>query len=298
MALSAVVSPPAFAEQINSPASPAAAPGESAKANPLDTGKNILYYLFWTKDAKLESDLANLQKSLDLSSKQMAELEAVGLSQFQATRSPGNSAKSGDVKAFNASVEAQAAKTNQEIQSALKDSYPGFRNWIKAWWQGERDYRNNAVESAMKPDAGITTHTIYATQYVPDTSGATEVALPDKYIKSANLGSSSPYKNPPYTVTVRSSAATLSNVRVEEAGPWNENDNYWDTARRTWNGRLTLGTPEAYAAFYDNFNNGKDEFGDTVLNPAGIDLSTAAARAIGLGANKSGWIVVTFSDLP
>lgn len=52
------------------------------------------------------------------------------------------------------------------------------------------------------------------------------------------------------------------------------------------------------AAGRNNFNNGKDEFGRTVTNPAGIDLSITAARAIGLGTNESGWIVVTFSDLP
>lgn len=302
LALSTVVSLPAFAKtntkQTNSSNSSVAASGDSLSVNPLDTGKNILYYLFWTQDSKLESDLVNLQKDLNLSSEQMAELKALGLKQSQATKSLGNSANSSDVKAYNASVDTKAAETNQAIQSTLKNSYPDFRNWIETWWQGERNYRNNVANTTVTPNANITTHTIYATQYVPNTSGATEVALPDKYLKFANLGWDYTYPNPPYTVTVHSSAATLSNVRVDEVGPWNENDNYWDSTRRTWNGQLSLGTPEAYAAYYDNFNNGEDEFGRTVTNPAGIDLSTATASALGLGTNASGWITVTFSDLP
>lgn len=85
---------------------------------------------------------------------------------------------------------------------------------------------------------------------------------------------------------------------MDEVGPWNENDNYWDSNRRGFGG-LTLGVPEAYAAFYNNYNNGKDEFERTVTNPAGIDLSTAAAAQIGFpGTYSSGFADVRYEYLP
>ncbi len=304
--LSVTASLPAFAEgSSKSKSSNLVTKSElSSSTNPLDSGKEILYYLFWTQDTKLKSDLANLQKSLKLSSEQMTELKAIALKQFQANKELPNRSSNSiiNTKSYNTSIEESADNTNQAIKSVLKDSYSKFRNWIASWWQGESDYRTNLLlenrENSLLPNANISTHTIYATQYDPTTAGAKEVSLPDKYLKFANLGWDDTYPNPPYTVSIRSSAGSISNVRVDDVGPWNENDNYWDSTRRTWNGRLSLGTPEAYAAFKNNFNNGEDEFGRKVTNPAGIDLSPAAAKAIGLGTNESGWIVVTYSKLP
>ena len=36
--------------------------------------------------------------------------------------------------------------------------------------------------------------------------------------------------------------------------------------------------PEAQAAYFDNYNRGKDQFGREVLNPAAIDITPAVAR--------------------
>ncbi|WP_026880728.1 hypothetical protein [Fenollaria massiliensis] len=46
------------------------------------------------------------------------------------------------------------------------------------------------------------------------------------------------------------------NVEILDVGPWNEDDNYWDTDRRMFSG-LGLGVPEAQAAYFDRYNNGK-----------------------------------------
>lgn len=46
--------------------------------NPLDTGKEILYYLFWTEEDKLEADVAALQNKLDLTDEQMEALKELG----------------------------------------------------------------------------------------------------------------------------------------------------------------------------------------------------------------------------
>lgn len=307
MALSVVSSVPVFAKNSDTEQGThsTTASEESISINPLDSGKDVLYYLFWTKDTKLEKDLVNLQKSLKLSSEQMSTLKALGLKQSQTNDELSDNASSSSIGAekYNAFVKTEADKTNQAIQSIMKVNYQSFRNWIATWWQGERSFRKNLIsqddaKNSITPKLGITTHTIYATQYNPNTPGTTQVALPDKYLKFANLGWDYTYWAPPYTVSVRSSAGSLSDVKVNEVGPRNEDDNYWDTDRRSWNGQLSQGTPETFAAYYDNFNNGKDEFGYTVTNPAGIDLSPATARALGLGTNANGWIVVDFSGLP
>ena len=52
--------------------------------------------------------------------------------------------------------------------------------------------------------------------------------------------------------------------------------------------------PEAQAAYYNNYNRGKDEFGREVLNPAGVDLTPAVARGMGLRKYQNAWVYVRF----
>ncbi len=80
---------------------------------------------------------------------------------------------------------------------------------------------------------------------------------------------------------------------IKEVGPWNTYDNWWDRSRkRTMWKDLPRGLPEAEAAYYDNYNRGRDEFGRKVLNPAGIDLTPAVAAKLGLGKYENAWIWV------
>lgn len=272
---------------------------ESAKTNPLDTGKEILYYLFWTTDDKLESDLQDMQISLELSDKQMSLLKDLGLTEHQdndVLTSTYSSNTRASISSFNTKVESGANDRNDTIESILGDKYSEFRSWIASWWEEEREYRMNPVKTKADIDR-ITS--VWATQYVPNTSGSVEVALPDKYLKWANFGWDDTYDDPPYVVNVFSENynTTLLGVSVDEVGPWNENDNYWDNDRRIFTD-LDLGVPEARAAYYDDYNNGEDEFGRTVLNPAGIDLSTAAAEDLGFGTYESGWVAVRYEYLP
>jgi hypothetical protein len=61
---------------------------------------------------------------------------------------------------------------------------------------------------------------------------------------------------------------------VWDVGPWNTRDDYWNPAsvREMWRD-LPQGKPEATAAYYQDYNNGLDESGREVANPAGIDLA-------------------------
>jgi hypothetical protein len=53
---------------------------------------------------------------------------------------------------------------------------------------------------------------------------------------------------------------------------------------------LPRGLPEAEAAYYDNYNRGRDEFGRKVLNPAEIDLTPAVGAKLRLGKYQNAWM--------
>lgn len=90
---------------------------------------------------------------------------------------------------------------------------------------------------------------------------------------------------------------TSDNARCEWApvwdiGPWNTKDDYWNADREMWTD-LPQGTPQAQAARQDGYNGGKDQFGRTVLNPAGIDLADGTFWD-GLRLKDNGWVDVTY----
>jgi hypothetical protein len=73
---------------------------------------------------------------------------------------------------------------------------------------------------------------------------------------------------------------------VFDVGPWNTRDDYWNPSniRENWRD-LPQGKPEATAAFYNNYNGGRDQFGRVVSNPAGIDLADGTWANIGMTGN-------------
>ncbi|MHB9111651.1 MAG: LGFP repeat-containing protein [Thermoleophilia bacterium] len=144
---------------------------------------------------------------------------------------------------------------------------------------------------------------IYATQYHSNYGpGSVDVAVPDKYVKFASLGWEYHSGYPAggnYSVNLSLNGRQLNGIQVKDCGPWNIDDNYWNTAggarpRRLFAG-LATGLPEAQAAYFDGYNGGKDQFGRTISNPAGIDLSPQAGVQLGLGYLVSGWIYVNFN---
>lgn len=166
------------------------------------------------------------------------------------------------------------------------------------------------------------THRVFATHYEPHQPGSVEVAVPDKCAKFAALGQSANLANAgcpggyslglDYRVVVTRDSGQSATIPVKDVGPWNIDDNYWappgsPRPRRLFTD-LPPGLPEAQAAFQDGYNSqpncreldgttptdrtaGADQFGRCVLNPAGIDLSTAAAAQLGM---DNEWVTVTF----
>jgi len=166
------------------------------------------------------------------------------------------------------------------------------------------------------------THRVFATRYDPHVQGSVEVAVPDQCAKFAALGQSSTLRqiNCPagyslgldYRVVVTRDNGQSLTIPLKDVGPWNLDDNYWAAPnsprpRRMFTD-LPAGLPEAQAAFQNGYNTqanckqldastptdrtaGADQFGRCVLNPADIDLSTAAATQLGMGNE---FVTVTF----
>jgi len=78
---------------------------------------------------------------------------------------------------------------------------------------------------------------------------------------------------------------------VLDVGPWNTHDDYWNTCRENF-GDLPQGTPEAQAAYTDDYHAGTDSHGRRVRNPAGIDLADGTFADLGLSGNA--WVSVRF----
>lgn len=108
--------------------------------NPLDTGKEILYYLFWTEEDKLEADIAALQSKLGLTDEQMEALKELGLKEHLVCQNL-SEVYADDASLFNAALDENTQASKQRIQEILGDRTEDFRNWIAAWWEEERQDR-------------------------------------------------------------------------------------------------------------------------------------------------------------
>jgi hypothetical protein len=174
---------------------------------------------------------------------------------------------------YEEETEAAIADTKSGIEALLpEDDATDFGAWVdEQWAQEQEEYRAEARAASAR---GKRCNTIYASWYESNTQNGNnyEVALPHEKIKFAGG----------YRVRVRHDGRTAS-VPVKEVGPWNIKDNYWAQRKQRSRWRnLPRCKPEAEAAYFDNYNKGKDQFGREVTNPAGIDLTLAAAEKLGV----------------
>ena len=192
---------------------------------------------------------------------------------------------------YSEKVRQVVGETKRSVQATLpQGKTDGLEVWVEDQW---RDEVREASASASGTERGTRaaarppgTYRIFATQYIGYTNF--EVAMPHRKLKFA--------KGFRTTLTLGSRSVSAP---IKEVGPWNTYDNWWDpVAKRSMWKDLPRGKPEATAAYFNNYNGGKDEFGRQVLNPAGIDLTPAVARRLGLAQYENAYVYVSLPKRP
>lgn len=173
-----------------------------------------------------------------------------------------------------------------ETRDGIEEIVPEDRHDELEAWMNERyaEARRNcsASKDPRGKSKGGTLETVFATQYYGYTKF--EVALPHRKLKFT--------KGSRVRISYKGRSVWAP---VKEVGPWNTYDNYWQSKKqRTTYKRLGRGMPEAEAAWCRGFNRGKDEQGRIVRNPAGVDLTPAVARKLGLGELQNDWVTVYY----
>lgn len=197
---------------------------------------------------------------------------------------------------YNQGVLDVLTATQARLQNKLDEAtYSRLVDWIEQRWLVEQELHGI---DAVNQTAAARTYSIYATRFNADSY---IVALPDGCLKIANGGNhlcdDSGYATG-QNYSVRLKYKDTTTAKVGDSGPWNVDDNYWSGVGEPQPRRLfpdlPAGMPEAQAAFFDNYNNGKDQFGRTVTAPFGIDLNREVSIDIGLNPGVNDWIDVTF----
>ena len=153
----------------------------------------------------------------------------------------------------------------------------------------------NAAVSAATPGR---TYRVYATRIglVGElTANGRTVQPRDHFAALPSRRGLSPLNTGDYTVRVcTTSGSRCEYAPVWDVGPWNTRDDYWNpsSVRENWK-NLPQGRPEAQAAYQSGYNGGRDQFGRTVLNPAGIDLADGTFWD-GLRLTTNAWVDVAY----
>ncbi|SCF29502.1 hypothetical protein [Micromonospora chokoriensis] len=142
------------------------------------------------------------------------------------------------------------------------------------------------------------TYRVYATRVglVGEVTANGRTVQPrDHFVALPSRRGLSPLNTGDYTVRVcTTNGARCEYAPVWDVGPWNTRDDYWNpsSVRENWKD-LPQGRPEAQAAYQSGYNGGRDQFGRTVLNPAGIDLADGTFWD-GLQLTTNAWVDVAY----
>lgn len=177
----------------------------------------------------------------------------------------------------NERVRSIVAETKADLEASLpEDRIPQLAPWMDAKFVQEgREAADSAVaESGFSAarSRGVRCK-VFATYYSAHTRN--EVALPHRSLKFRER-----YRKVRIRPVVGGRGARAP---VKEVGPWNTRDNYWQSRKKRTKWKdLRRCLPEAQAAYFKNYNRGRDESGRVVTNPAGIDLTLAVAKRMGI----------------
>lgn len=155
-----------------------------------------------------------------------------------------------------------------------------------------------AATATVAPLAAPLSFSVFATReglVGGQTANGHIITSRDHFVALPSTRGLSPRDAGDFTVRVCSSATgRCEYAPVWDVGPWNTTDDYWNpsSVRQRFTD-LPQGLPEAEAAFLDGYNGGRDQFGRTVLNPAGIDLADGTFLD-GVGLTDNAWVTVTY----
>lgn len=241
---------------------------------------------FGLSDEEVEDALAAVRKENEALAREYAESERIVASNKQLPDD--RIARKIAASDYDETITAAVARTKRDVETLLpEDRHGDLRSWVDGQWG--RDARDAATESSagvVETRAGATSLRckVFATQYIGYTRY--EVALPHRALK---------FGTQPRVHIQRVTGGSGVLPPTKEVGPWNTYDNYWQTRKyRTMWKNLPRCVPEAQAAYYHNYNRGRDEYGRKVLNPAGVDLTPAVARRMGLRMYQNAWVYVRF----
>lgn len=123
------------------------------------------------------------------------------------------------------------------------------------------------------------------------TANGHTIARSDRFVALPSRKALNPLGKTDYRVRITYRDRSVE-APVWDVGPWNIKDNYWDESREMFSD-LPRFVPQAFAAWADNHNGGKDGSGRWVTFPASIDISDAAFID-DLKMGNSAYVDVTF----
>ncbi len=244
---------------------------------------------FGLDDGETEKVLSIVRAENERLAEEQAESEEL----VAANRSLSDEEVAGKIAAsdYDETVSSAVEETKDDIAALLPGAErDGLAAWVDERWRAEVDEASESGSGRVVEGKGgrrsLLCDRIFATQYKGYTRF--EAALPHRELK---------FGNRPEVPIIRGKRSIRP--RIKEVGPWNTYDNYWRSGknRDMWKD-LRQCVPEARAAYYNNYNKGEDEFGREVLNPAGVDLTPAAARRLGLDKYQNAWVAVRFPWMP
>jgi hypothetical protein len=170
---------------------------------------------------------------------------------------------------FDEKIKQAVAKTKSDVRKLLpKGRADDLGPWVDEQWQAQTTEYTAASEDTYQASSVGYSCKVWASFY--GEKSWYWVALPHRKVS---------FSGGKRVRIIDRRKGTSARAPVKDTGPWNIRDNYWRASkdRSMWKD-LPRCMPEAEAAFYDNYNRGKDQFGREVLNPAAIDITPAVAR--------------------
>jgi hypothetical protein len=245
---------------------------------------------FGLSDGEVETALAAVQQENEALAREYAESERL----VESSEELGEDQVRAKIKAsdYDERVREIIAETESTVESLLpEDRRADLESWVNAKFAAGREKASEDSVSVSRRgstrERGVTCE-VFATQYHGYTRY--EVALPHRNLKDRYLRGKGALK-----VRITHKKGGRIWAPVKEVGPWNIRDNYWVSRkhRDMWK-NLRRCKPEAEAAYFNNYNKGRDQFGRKVLNPAGVDLTPRAARKLGLRKYQNAWVWVRY----